>query len=462
MFDDKKPYTFDRVVRMILTAALVIGLFLLARYLSEVLLPFVAAVVLAYILNPVVTQFEKRFKQFRYQQTPTNWRERQAERFCHLLQLRGTAVGFTLVGIGIVALALIVLVIPLMASQYARFEESMGTIRAQVGTAYQGVIDASREAVAESRAESATTDSLPPPTTQGDPAPTTRPTLSEWEAAGELLAVFKTDKKTPLSDRLGDMRRRVEGTSVGVMLERGAQFMNSPDFNLLALNIVRRLFAGGVSIINTAVEIVVWLTAVIFALLYLVLLLLDYPEYVRTWKQFLPPDYRERILEFIEEFDIALRRYFRGQFVVAAITGILFALGFSIIGLPMAVPFGLAIGVLNMVPYLQLVALLPAGVLTIIRSVETGSLLGSIVLVLAVFGVVQFLQDAVITPRVMGKITGLRPVAILLGVFIWGKLLGFLGLILAIPLTCLGIAYYRRFVLQHSREATSLTNEPPD
>ena len=49
--------------------------------------------------------------------------------------------------------------------------------------------------------------------------------------------------------------------------------------------------------------------------------------------------------------------------------------------------------------------------------------------------------------------TGLRPVAILLGVFVWGKLLGFLGLLLAIPLTCLGIAYYRRYVLQHERSA---------
>jgi predicted PurR-regulated permease PerM len=59
------------------------------------------------------------------------------------------------------------------------------------------------------------------------------------------------------------------------------------------------------------------------------------------------------------------------------------------------------------------------------------------------------IQDTQITPRVMGKATGLRPIAILLGVFVWGKLLGFLGLILAIPLTCLGIAYYRRYVLMH-------------
>jgi predicted PurR-regulated permease PerM len=78
-------------------------------------------------------------------------------------------------------------------------------------------------------------------------------------------------------------------------------------------------------------------------------------------------------------------------------------------------------------------------------------------LAFAVFAVVQVIQDALIVPRIMGNATGLRPVAILLGVFIWGKLLGFMGLLLAIPLTCLGIAYYRRFVLQHELQETQLT-----
>ena len=69
-------------------------------------------------------------------------------------------------------------------------------------------------------------------------------------------------------------------------------------------------------------------------------------------------------------------------------------------------------------------------------------------LVLIVFAVVQLIQDAVLTPRILGKSTGLRPLVILLGVCVWGKLLGFLGLVLAIPLTCIGLAYYRKFILE--------------
>ena len=83
----------------------------------------------------------------------------------------------------------------------------------------------------------------------------------------------------------------------------------------------------------------------------------------------------------------------------------------------------------------------------------------SLVLAATVFAVAQLIQDAVIVPRIMGKATGLKPVAILLGIFIWGKLLGFLGLLMAIPLTCLGIAYYRRFVLLQAAEASRLTED---
>src|SRR5262249_2424864 len=116
------------------------------------------------------------------------------------------------------------------------------------------------------------------------------------------------------------------------------------------------------------------------------------------------------------------------------------------------------IGVLNMVPYLQTVSILPAMILAVMRSVETsGSIWASVVCVLLVYACVQVMQDMVITPRVMGKATGLRPVAILLGVFIWGRLLRFRGLIVAILLTCLFIVYYRRLVLKQASEHPVVT-----
>jgi len=177
--------------------------------------------------------------------------------------------------------------------------------------------------------------------------------------------------------------------------------------------------------------------------------LIDYPAYAAQWKELLPPSHRDLVIGFLEEFAVAMSRYFRGQALIALATGVLFVIGFSIIGLRMGVLLGLFIGALNMVPYLQAIGLVPALLLGVLRAVEHGSsVVVSLLLVLAVFAVVQVIQDVLLTPRIMGKATGLKPVMILLGVFLWGKLLGFLGVVLAIPLTCLGLAYYRRFVLR--------------
>jgi len=100
-----------------------------------------------------------------------------------------------------------------------------------------------------------------------------------------------------------------------------------------------------------------------------------------------------------------------------------------------------------MVPYLQLVGLVPAFILALFYSLETGtSLWVSLGMTGLVVFVVQVIQDTVLVPRIMGRVTGLNPVMILLSLSIWGKLLGLLGLLMAIPMTCLILAYYHRLI----------------
>ena len=67
---------------------------------------------------------------------------------------------------------------------------------------------------------------------------------------------------------------------------------------------------------------------------------------------------------------------------------------------------------------------------------------------LAVFAVVQLIQDMYLTPRIMGHVMGLNPAIILLSLSIWGSLMGIIGLIIALPLTTLLLSYYRRFILK--------------
>lgn len=399
-------YTFDRVVRMVLGAVGFTIVLLLLRYLSDVLLPFAAAVILAYLLNPLVTVFERKTKR------------------------RGLAVAITLVVLGTVGLGVLVLLIPLTLGQVDRFQEDLAKLRDDMGSSVHQ--------------ESSTETSSP------IVADKIKSTIG-WTELKEGWVEYRRDAGTrSRAERLADFRKKLSGTYIGKSLDEAVHYMRSDEFRGLLVGLAKKLVVGGWTVVAFALNLILGLTGLIIVLLYLVFLLLDFPEYSRTWTSFLPPHYREATVDFLTQFNDAMRRYFRGQTVVALCTGVLFALGFSIIGLPMAVPFGLFIGLLSMVPYLAVVATVPAMLLAGLRAVEgDAGFLGSVLLTLMVFAVVQVIQDTLITPRVMGRATGLRPIAILLGVFIWGKLLGFMGLLLSIPLTCLGIAYYRRYILMH-------------
>ena len=109
------------------------------------------------------------------------------------------------------------------------------------------------------------------------------------------------------------------------------------------------------------------------------------------------------------------------------------------------------IGLISFVPYLQVVGFLPAALLALLKSAETGqNFWWLLLLVLIVYLVVQVLQDTIFTPRIMGKIMGLPPAIILLSLSVWGYALGIIGLILALPVTTLAISYYKRYVVGDS------------
>ena len=223
------------------------------------------------------------------------------------------------------------------------------------------------------------------------------------------------------------------------------------------LQLVRWTFAQVWGIVSGVYAIVLGITGLFLILLYMIFLLIDYKLLTASWKDYLPPKHRDGIVAFLNEFNAAMATYFRGQFLVAASVGILFAVGFQIIGLKLGIMLGLFIGALNMVPYLQTIGIIPAVLLAVLTAVDkSGSVLWHLVGVAAVFIIVQTLQDTVLTPRIMGKVTGLRPVVILFSVLFWGKLLGFLGLIIAIPLTCLGVAYYRRLLARQEKAESKI------
>lgn len=202
-------------------------------------------------------------------------------------------------------------------------------------------------------------------------------------------------------------------------------------------------------LVSNTFSVIVSLAIVFIIFLYFIFILLDYEKIVAGWLKLIPGRYRIFVKDLADDVETSMNRYFRGQSLIALCVGILLAIGFKIINFPLAITLGLFIGVLNLIPYLQTIGLIPMILLALLRSAETGEnfwiLFG---LSLLVLGIVQAIQDLILTPRIMGKAMGLNPAIILLSLSVWGTLLGFVGLIVALPLTTLCLSYYKRFILQ--------------
>ena len=190
------------------------------------------------------------------------------------------------------------------------------------------------------------------------------------------------------------------------------------------------------------------IVASLIGLLYLLFLLTDYEKYANSWIHFVPRHRRVFAARLVADLQNGMAGYFRGQALVALSNCFMFSVGFLLIGFPMPLGLGCLIGLISFVPYLQVVGFVPAALLALLKSVETGqNFWWLLFLVLVVYLVVQVLQDTIFTPRIMGKIMGLPPAIILLSLSVWGYAFGIIGLIVALPLTTLFISYYKRYVV---------------
>lgn len=362
MILDNTPYSFDRVVRMALTAGLLWAVITVLGYLSDVLVPFAVALILAYILNPVVLFVQEYVKS------------------------RGVAIGLTLIVFVLAAIGIVWIIVPLMGREITH----MGRLLSEL--------------VNNSKLAEAAANRLPPDVWQ---------TLRDYFNTPEVQNFFRTDS-----------------------------------FISMAQTVLRKLLPGIMGLISGTYSLIMALVVPGVVAMYLIFLLLDFQKVSIVWKEMIPAPYRAGVVSFVEDFDLAMNRYFRGQIMISGVLCIVFAAGFFIIGLPLGILLGILLGVMSLVPYLQVLGAIPAVVVAAIHALETGQ---SFWLVLGLTGLVfvaaQIVQDVILVPRIMGKAMGLSPAVMLLSLSVWGKLLGMLGLLIALPMTCLVLAYYRRLVL---------------
>ena len=351
---ERKKITFDSFIRAVILGAIIIGVLMLLKRLSGVLLPFFLAWLIAYLIYPLVSFFQHKLR----------LKNRIISIFCAL---------FTLSVIGSVAFYLLV-----------------------------------------------------------------PPMIQEFLRVKDLLIEYFSNVPTTLSEFI---RQNIDLH----ILEQ----MFSQENILDALKVtVPKLW----SLISESINLLFGFFTVFLILLYIVFILLDYESISEGWAHLMPRKYRKTVTGILNDVKDGMNRYFRGQALVALCVGILFSIGFLIIDFPLAIGLGLFIGALNLVPYLQIIGFIPTIVLAILKAADTGGNFWIIIAsALAVFIIVQAIQDGFIVPRVMGKITGLNPAIILLSLSIWGSLMGMLGMIIALPLTTLMLSYYQRFIINREK-----------
>lgn len=356
----RRPYTFDRVVRLVLSALGVIGAIWLIDLLSSVLLPFVVAWLIAYLLEPLV-QYNRKLLRVRRRVLP---------------------VMITLFECVLLLSAVSVFVVPSVLNEMHHLAGAVTTYSVE----HNNVIQIPAE-------------------------------IQDY------------------------IRENIDFVAISKQL-------TGQDWRSL-LSTVGSFIAGGYDVVMGVFS---WFVV----LLYIVFIMLDYERLLLGFKHLVPPRYRNVTFGILDDVTRSMNHYFRGQALVASIVGVLFAIGFLIIGMPMAIVLGLFIGLLNMVPYLQLISLVPATLLCLVWSVDGGGSFWNLWFsAMAVYIVVQCIQDLFLTPKIMGHAMGLNPALILLSLSIWGTLMGFIGLIIALPLTTLLLAYYDRYITR------SENGEPP-
>jgi len=349
-----RPFTFDRVIRMLIALGITAGAIWLTGVLKNVLLPFCLACLLSYIMEPFV-EFNQR-----------------------LLHRKGRVlpVFVTLFDVALIVALVFYFITPIVTDE----------------------INEMVKMVKDYSAKSVTIPFIPENITNA---------IEKKYNISELIAQLESGKNSILLDR-------------------------------------------GETLVTSTVELLMHSLEWLLTFVYVIFILIDYDRLGAGFELLIPNKYKPAVLQIANDIKDSMNRYFRSQLLIAACAAVFYCIGFSIVGLPMAIVMGVIVGILYMIPYFQYITVIPVVIICFITSldgsVDFWAMIGKCGLV---YVISQCICDYVLTPKIMGKSMGLNPAIILLSLSVWGTLLGIIGMIIALPLTTLLLSYYKKVIIDH-------------
>ncbi len=382
-----KTVTANPWVRAGALVACLVALALLCYVLKPVLVPLFFAFLVAYTLDPVIDFFEVR-------------RIR-----------REISIGVFAVTALLVLLAIPLLLIPSMVSQSERL----------IAAASQGATGGVVTSWADRLVDRIPLDAL------------VRELGWAPEDAKEI------DARAILAERVGTY---VKENAVQLLKSSAAQVAGAGQWaGATAAQVLGSLSRGTAALVMFLGNFVVFAFVAGY-------LLRDFDTLVANAHDLIPPKWRPQVVRIVKAIDAQIHGFLRGQVVVCACLGSMYIVGLLISGVPFAVLLGLFGGVASFVPYLGVsLTILPALFLALLQHGADWHLIA----VLATFGIANSIEGTLLTPKIVGEQVGLNPVWVILAIMVFGSLLGFLGMLLAVPIAAAlkvlvmeGVAYYRR------------------
>ena len=420
-------------VSILILGALIVGLIWLFGevfgFLQPVLVPLAVAAIIAYLLDPIVRWFQKRGL------------------------TRGRAVVMTFGSATALSLALVAIMIPLVGNQINQFKqrqnEVIGPVPAKTAEKRsfdQKIVDA---LFAERNNHDWTRPAIDWALSAPEELILKEAKIEEATNNGALEEVvsLRGDALTELLDAAALVNKKIAPPEIN--LDQTQLWQSIKDLQDEALGWAR----GGTSKILGFVGLIIGFFMVP---IYLYYFLRESAAIKEHWHDFVPlkaSRFKTELIETLTEVNQYLISFFRGQVLVAFIDGILVGIALTIFGLPLGLLIGIMMALLGIIPYIgNIITLIPACVLAYFHFAAEPSFLGTnpwsyVIAVIAIFVIVQQINSLVTAPKIVGDSVGLHPMTVIFSMLFWSLILGgFVGALLAVPLSASVKVLFRRYI----------------
>lgn len=289
---------------------------------------------------------------------------------------------------------------------------------------------------------------------------------------GSLVAVFVPLIAHDLRVFIGDLPAMVDRAAVWIEDTTGYDvpddwmaYLQGPEVRGMLEQAAGPLAAFAAAIVGGFFAVLGFLAEILLIPVFAFYFLLDWHGILGHIRRIIPPRHRAQVIDVVKEIDGVVSSWIRGQFMVMAILAVLYAISFKIIGIHLAITIGLIVGLLTIIPFLGTIA--GAGItLTVVLLDWNGP--RDLMAVGGVFVVLHVLESMILTPKVVGKKVGLGEASAMFAVIAGGNLLGFTGVLLAVPIAASVAVLVRRAFAHYEKsdffgtEDDDETNRPVD